>query len=276
VPVPPPPSEHRPALDADALRKALIGRFVTALDVVAETSSTNADLAAAARTGAAQGSVLVAEFQHAGRGRFARTWTSPPRAGLTFSVLVRPTVPVARWGWLPLLTGVALRQAVATLLPADVEVALKWPNDLLLGPDGVKAAGILAEASGAAVVIGLGVNVDNRADELPASGAGSLWLASPGRPVPRATLLVAVLTSLGGWYERWVEAGGDPDRSGLRTAYESACATLGATIEVRRPAATVVGRAVAIDGDGALIVARDDERFTVSAGDVAHIRAHNR
>ena len=112
----------------------------------------------------------MAEFQRAGRGRFTRTWTSPPRAGLTFSLLLRPvSVPVAQWGWLPLLTGVALSDAVRGFVP--VEVSLKWPNDLLVGPSGQKVAGILAEAGAGWVVVGVGINVDHRPDELP-SDAG--------------------------------------------------------------------------------------------------------
>ena len=81
--------------------------------------------------------MLVAEHQHAGRGRLDRSWTSPPRAGLTFSIVLRPTVPIRTWGWLPLLAGVALDEAVAAA--TGVPVALKWPNDLLHGPSGTQA-----------------------------------------------------------------------------------------------------------------------------------------
>lgn len=267
----------RPALDAAALRSALAGGFGAALDLVEETASTNADLVAAARGGAPEATVLVAEFQHAGRGRFARTWTSPPRAGLTFSVLVRPvTVPVLRWGWLPLLAGVALHQAVAAALPGDVGVALKWPNDLLLGPRGAKAAGILAEAGPGFVVVGIGLNVDHRADELPNEQATSLRLSAPSDPVSRQALLVRILESLEGWYGRWVAAGGDPDGSGLRAAYESASATLGRVVQVSLAEREITGPAVAIDTNGALVVADGADQVTVSAGDVTHARLFDR
>ena len=129
-----------------------------------ETSSTNADLLATARERADR-QVLVAEQQTSGRGRLDRVWTSPPRAGLLFSMLVRPRAPIAEWGWLPLLTGVALAEAVQDV--AGLACALKWPNDLLLGEQRRKAAGILVQSTEDAVVIGIGLNVSTTLDELP-------------------------------------------------------------------------------------------------------------
>lgn len=269
--------DDRPPLDAIALGSAPVDGFVSTVEVVDETSSTNADLGVAARSGAPEGTVLVAEYQHAGRGRFTRSWSSPPRAGLTFSMLVRPsTVPMVRWGWLPLLTGVALHEAVRAVLPADSDVALKWPNDLLLGPRGAKAAGILAEAGPDFVVIGIGLNVDHRADELPTEQASSLRLSFPSAAVTREVLLVQVLESFGRWYRRWCDADGDPDASGLRAAYESASATLGRSVQVTLAGREITGPAVAIDVNGALVVDDGTQRVTVSAGDVTHARLSDR
>src|SRR5215469_17975770 len=134
----------RPPLSAAALRRALVrpGELWTAVEVRERTGSTNADVAAAARAGTPEGLVVVAEQQTAGRGRLDRRWESPPRAGLAFSVLLRPAVPASRLGWLPLLAGVALVEAVRR--QAEVDAVLKWPNDLLV--DERKCAGILAEA----------------------------------------------------------------------------------------------------------------------------------
>src|SRR5882757_9712829 len=97
----------RVQLDASQLREALAPRW-SRVEVVTETESTNADLLADAA--APDRSVLAAEHQIAGQGRFDRAWTSPPRAGLTFSALLRPVVPIQQWGWLPLLVGVALHE----------------------------------------------------------------------------------------------------------------------------------------------------------------------
>src|SRR5688572_10187240 len=118
----------RPPLRAPALRPGTPPwREVR---VLRETGSTNEDCAAAARAGEPEGLVVVAESQTGGRGRLGRTWVSPPRAGLTFSMLFRPAVPPARLPWLPLLVGTSVAREVARM--AEVDVRLKWPNDLLV------------------------------------------------------------------------------------------------------------------------------------------------
>lgn len=139
----------RPPLNESGLRRALLrpGGLWTALDVVPSTGSTNTDLVARAAAGAGEGQVLVAEEQTAGRGRLDRGWSAPPRSGLFFSVLLQPgpRVPLDRWGWLPLLAGVATASALSRA--AGVDTALKWPNDLLVTVRGEerKLGGILAE-----------------------------------------------------------------------------------------------------------------------------------
>lgn len=270
----------RPPLNADALRRALVrtGGLWTSLDVVEATGSTNADLAARAREGAPEGAVLVAEEQTAGRGRLERRWSAPPRSGLFFSVLLRPEgVPVSRWGWLPLLAGVA----VATALPraAGVDTALKWPNDVLVTVEGEerKAGGILVErpdATAESVVLGIGVNVTLRAAELPVPQAGSLALAG-AKVTDRDTLLRAVLRSLERWYGSWRTAGGDPAGARLQETYAAGCATLGRQVRAELPGGTAVtGEAVAVDGDGRLVLATAAGLAEpVSAGDVVHLRS---
>ncbi|MFF8591205.1 biotin--[acetyl-CoA-carboxylase] ligase [Streptomyces sp. NPDC015220] len=268
----------RPPLNAAALRRALVrpGGLWTGLEVVRSTGSTNADLVAAAGAGkAAEGAVLVAEEQTAGRGRLDRRWTAPARSGLFFSVLLSPReAPVARWGWLPLLTGVAVATGLARA--AGVDTALKWPNDLLVtvGGEERKAGGILAERAGDdGVVIGVGVNVTLRADELPVPQAGSLALAG-AVSTDRDPLLRAVLRSLEDWYGRWRAAGGDPAAIGLQEAYTAGCATLGRMVRAELPGdRSVVGEAVAVDGDGRLVLATPTGlREPVGAGDIVHLR----
>ncbi|MEU7489401.1 biotin--[acetyl-CoA-carboxylase] ligase [Streptomyces sp. NPDC042319] len=266
----------RPPLNATALRKALVrpGSLWTALEVVQATGSTNTDLAARAAKGeAAAGSVLVAEEQSAARGRLDRTWSAPPRSGLFFSVYLEPDVPSARWGWLPLLAGVATATALARA--AGVDTALKWPNDLLITVDGEerKTGGILAEAAGGGVVLGIGLNVSLRADELPVPTAGSLALAG-AQGTDRDPLLRAVLRSLEQWYGDWRAAGGDPAAAGLQEAYAAGCATLGRTVRALLPGDQELrGEAVAVDGDGRLVLATGDGvQRPVSAGDIVHLR----
>ncbi|MFJ8730604.1 biotin--[acetyl-CoA-carboxylase] ligase [Streptomyces bauhiniae] len=266
----------RPPLNATALRRGLLheGGLWTSVDVVQRTGSTNSDLVA--RAGAAEeGAVLVAEEQTAGRGRLDRRWTAPPRSGLFFSVLLRPAeVPLERWGWLPLLTGVAVATGLSRA--AGVDTALKWPNDLLVtvGGEERKAGGILAERAGeGGVVVGVGLNVTLRADELPVPQAGSLELAD-AVSTDRDTLLRSVLRSLETWYDRWRAAGGDPVTSTLQETYAAGCATLGRQVRAELPGdRALVGEAVAIDGDGRLVVATaEGTREAVGAGDIVHLR----
>jgi BirA family biotin operon repressor/biotin-[acetyl-CoA-carboxylase] ligase len=257
---------ERPALDVSRLQAALARRWAR-VDVVARTASTNADLlgdpAAPDRT------ALAAEDQAAGRGRFDRTWTSPPRAGLTFSVLLRPTAPMPVWGWLPLLAGVALHEAVDAT--TGVSTALKWPNDLLAA-DGRKLAGILAQTAGPAVVIGIGLNVDTTADELPVDTATSLRLAG-AEEVDRTDLLAAILIRLDARYAQWADCGGDSAAAGLAQAYRSSCATIGRSVRVALGDDTAVeGDASDVDDLGRLVVRMPGGDQAISAGDVEHVR----
>lgn len=267
---------ERPPLRAAALRRALTvpaGPYA-ALDVVATVPSTNTALVEMARRAAPDRTVLVAEHQSAGRGRAGRSWTAPPRSGLAVSVLVRPTeVAQRRWSWLPLLAGVALCETVATL--AELPVALKWPNDLLLGTHRRKAAGILVElvADQPAAVIGIGLNVSLRPDELPVPAATSLAIESAAC-TDRDPLLRAVLRTLDSELRRWCGHAGDPVESGLHEGYRQRCATLGEQVQVQLPGQTeLTGAAVDIDSDGRLVVLLPDGRRRVlSAGDVTHVK----
>ncbi|MEU4474726.1 biotin--[acetyl-CoA-carboxylase] ligase [Micromonospora sp. NPDC023888] len=281
----------RPPLSAARLRRALVapnGPW-TRLEVRAETGSTNADVAEAARAGEPEGLVVVAERQTAGRGRRGRIWQSPPRAGIATSVLLRPgaavperdwlPVPPTGYGWLPLLAGVALVEAVARL--AELDATLKWPNDLLI--DGAKCAGVLAEAvpgrapdQPPAIVLGIGLNVTLRADELPVNPTGlpatSLQLAGAAA-TDRDPLLRALLRAVADWYDRWRSAGGDAVSSGLRDAYLAACATVGREVRVLLPdGEALTGTATGVDPDGQLQLTTPTGVRTLAAGDVLHLR----
>lgn len=278
---PPDASDHRwsdldrPPLSAGALRRALLreGALWTSLDVVPSVGSTNTDLARRAAD-LPEGAVLVAEEQTEGRGRLDRRWSAPARSGLFFSVLLKPAeVPVEKWGWLPLLAGVAVATGLSR--SAGVDTALKWPNDLLVTVGGQerKAGGILAERAGDGVVIGIGINVSLTEKELPVPGAGSLALAG-AVSTDRDTLLRSVLRSLDQWYGEWRAAGGDPAAGRLQEAYVAGCATLGRTVRAELPGGrSVTGEAVAVDGHGRLVLATaDGVQQPVGAGDVVHLR----
>lgn len=267
--------------DTTALRTAVVapaGPWAR-LDVVDRVGSTNAALLAAAGDGAPDRSVLVARQQDAGRGRLGRDWVSPPGTGLTFSVLLRPGgVSPDRYGWLPLLAGLAVHDAVAALMP--VRTCLKWPNDLLLGARQRKAAGILAEATtgpdGTAVVLGIGLNVGGAPDDLP---PGATSLAAEGAVALDPTVvLVGVLSRLAEREAAWRRAAGDPDADRLRADYRAVCGSLGAEVRVELPGGmTVTGMAEDVDGDGRLLLlGADGHRRAIAAGDVVHVRPVDR
>jgi BirA family biotin operon repressor/biotin-[acetyl-CoA-carboxylase] ligase len=273
-----------------ALRRAAVrpGGLWRDVEVVESTGSTNADLLARALPGEPEGLVLATEHQRAGRGRMGRTWTTPPRAALTFSLLVRPAeVPPARRGWLPLLTGVAVVEAITIV--TGVHTRLKWPNDVLAGtgepgegqPGTGKLVGILAEAAAGAVVVGIGVNVSTEASELPERGPGALPATSlllagaPAEALDRGPLLLAILAAFEDWYLTWREANGDPDRSGLRARYTELSGTIGRHVRAELPGGQALsGPAVGVDADGRLLVGSSSGTGTVSvaAADVVHVR----
>lgn len=261
---------HSQALvDAAALAAQLTGpaRLFTAVDAVPTTGSTNADLAAAARAGAASGTVLVADHQSTGRGRFARRWEAPPGTSVAISVLLRPdAVAPARWLWLPLVTGVAVAEGLAAL---GVRTQVKWPNDVLV--EGRKLCGILSEKvlgadpDAAAAVIGMGINTTLDADQLPVPTATSLRLEGCDADVTR--VVAEVLAALEPAYRRWA-SGAD-----LTQWYAARCDTVGRAVRVlESPTSAVEGRAAGVDALGRLLVDTPTGRRAFAAGDVHHLR----
>ncbi|KQT02473.1 biotin--acetyl-CoA-carboxylase ligase [Cellulomonas sp. Leaf395] len=261
---------------------------LTRVEVVDATASTNSDLADALRADPSSwpdASVLVAEHQTGGRGRAGRTWETPAGTALTCSFVVRPPVPAASFGWIGLLTGLAAVNALRAT--AGVPATLKWPNDLLVPADtevegwgaARKVGGILAEVVALpagqppAVVIGIGINVLQGADELPVPSATSLALAG-AQHVDREGMLVALVAAQLEVAERWRESGGDAVGSGLADEVAAVCSTLGARVRVELPGdASVSGVAARLDDDGALVVVADDGvSHRVLAGDVRHVR----
>lgn len=260
-------------LDAVALAAA-------GIEVLAETTSTNALLAARARAGdpvagSAGRTAVVAEHQTGGRGRLDRRWEAPAGRALTFSVLLRPRVPASRWPWLPLLTGCVVADVLAR---HGYDAAVKWPNDVLLpavpgAPADRKVAGILLERvetpSGPAAIVGIGLNVHLAASELPVPTAISLALARPGGPPARTRLLTDLVAGLRDRHARWETE--DPDV--LRREFADACVTIGQEVRVELPSAPPLrGRAVGIDAEGRLEVLGPQGRVAVGAGDVVHVR----
>jgi len=267
-------TDPRPPLDPAALA-GLAPRW--RVEVVDETPSTNAVAAQRAREGEPEGLVVTTEHQTAGRGRLDRVWETPARSAVALSVVLRPDVPGARWPWLPLLTGVAVTEALRGL---GYDAGVKWPNDVLIatGDGERKVCGILVERievaagsttgdRGPAAVVGVGLNTSMSAEELPVATATSLAVAG-GAPVDRTEVLVAVLERLGERYREWLA-----DPAALGTTYAALSVTVGRAVRVELPGGNVLaGTATRIDADGRLVVAHDGTETAVGAGDVVHAR----
>lgn len=241
------------------------------LDLVPRAGSTNAELVARA-SGAPHFSVIVTTEQTAGRGRLGRVWVAPPGKSMAVSVLLRPgEVSLDRLGWIPLLAGLAMTRAVATLVP-DRPVSLKWPNDVLI--DGLKVSGVLTEyvADAGAIVVGAGLNLTMTIDELPTPTSTSLTLNGATEDGLLDAALSAYLGELQRLYTEFAGAGFDA-AAGLRGEVVRACSTLGRLVRVELPGGQdLYGTAEDIDDAGRLLVRDTGVVHAVAAGDVTHLR----
>ncbi|MDM7830861.1 biotin--[acetyl-CoA-carboxylase] ligase [Cellulomonas edaphi] len=279
---------RRTPLHADELRSLLLAPDgpLDHFEVVESTESTNADIVADLEADIAAWpgvGVLVADHQTAGRGREGRTWETPAGTSLTCSFVVRPQVPADRLAWLPLLAGLGAVNAIRAT--AGVPALLKWPNDLLVPAEDPlegwgpvrKVGGILAQAvptpDGVAVVVGIGLNVSQTADELPVPSATSLALAG-AQHVDREAMLVALVAALAEIADRWRDADGDAVAAGLAGDVAEVCRTLGTQVRVSLPGGTdLEGVATGLDELGALLVEdAAGQTHRILAGDVHHVR----
>ena len=226
----------------------------------AELDSTNRYLVDEARAGAPAGLVAVADHQTAGRGRLGRVWVAPPGASLLTSVLLRPALPPDRRHLLVTAAGLAMAEAVEAT--TGVVAGMKWPNDLLVGDR--KLCGILAEAAGDALVVGLGVNVEWTDVPAELTAVATACNLEGGRPTDRRTLLDAFLL-------RYAARLADLDAA--RRDYEARLVTLGRRVRVEQAGHVLVGTARGIDDDGRLLVeSAAGVVEAVAVGDVVHVR----
>jgi len=262
-------------LDARALRAALprdAAPRVAAIDVLVETDSTNRMLLERAPPAPGMLDVCIAEYQHAGRGRRGRAWRAPLGACLCLSAAWRFDKTPAELPALALAAGVAVRRAVARA--AEVDVDLKWPNDLVF--DGRKLGGILLEVGASAiggchVVAGVGLNVAVP-EHLLASvcdwprGAVDLTAACGERTPSRTALAAALIAELARLFAAYATRGFAP----YRAEWEAADCLRGRDVAVHEASGTLAGAALGVDADGALLLATArGERRRVLAGDVS-------
>lgn len=266
------------AIDVAELRQELVrpGGLWQRVDLVTETGSTNSDLAAQARHGGAAGTVLITDYQSAGRGRQGRSWTAPAGSGIAMSILVRPDgIDPPRWTWLSLLAGLAVADGVRRA--ANLPAVLKWPNDVLIA--GRKLCGILSErvdtSQGPACVVGIGINVSLDDHQLPVPSATSLAIAARehGGVLPSRTAVIAtVLAAFELLYGRWEAQQGDD--ASLAASYAERCDTIGRQVRVELSGQrSVEGIADRIDGDGRLVIRTTSGSAVYGAGDVVHLQS---
>lgn len=229
--------------------------------------STNRYLLDLAAGGGSDGIVAVADVQTAGRGRLDRRWQAPVGASLLVSALVRPNIAVDCW---PQLLGAAGLSAVASLTTlCDLPARLKWPNDVVVGDR--KIAGLLAETTNNAIVVGMGLNIDWQS--LPPDIAETATAVSlvGGRIQPRRMLLESWLRGFDSRLQR-LERTADAFQR-MQHAQRINSATLGRRVRVERSNEMIVGVAVDLGPDGSIVVRSDDGVLrTLTTGDVVHLR----
>ena len=220
------------------------------VSVTEETTSTQIDLASNFEAG----KVLVAEYQSSGRGRLDRKFEVPPRKGLTFSFAIDSNKYENNFGWIPLISGLAVARAINNFVGREL-VEVKWPNDLLI--DGKKLAGILSEKNEKGIIVGIGINIYQTQDELPIKDAISLSMKVE---IDRSELLIAILNELGATLNN-IEA--------EKNIYRDKCVSIGKQVSATLPSGEVIQDfATGISNEGALLLNTREIRV----GDIVHLR----
>ena len=255
------------AWDVDPSR--LAGTRFATVRFFDEIGSTNTEAVEAARAGAGEGLVVVADHQTAGRGRLGRTWSTAPGTALLVSVLLRPPLPIDEVPIVLMAAGLAACDGVEGA--AGFRPRLKWPNDLVVADR--KLAGLLTESTGGAdpaVVLGLGLNVGAGAYPPDLPEPATSCEEEAGRTVDRAEVLVRLLSALEARYSTVLATGG---RKATLDAYRADSATLGRRVRVELTGGEALeGEAAGVADDGRLVVVDAAGEHLVSVGDVKHLR----
>lgn len=241
-------------LSADTI-KEYAGSWWSDIAISAQTQSTNTDALLAAQNLFGEGYVFITDHQVGGRGRLDRRWETRAGEAVTMSILLRPKRELIDWSWISMLAGLAVFRAISKWVSP---VSLKWPNDVLVGE--LKIAGILSEVSGDAVVVGIGLNVNQI--ELPIDTATSLRKLT-GHEFDRNLVAGSILQEFALLYQGWLV-----EVAEVQTAYREACSTIGQIVQVKIADRTVIGVATAVDDFGRIVV--NGEPF--SAGDVVQLQ----
>ena len=261
-----------PAEIALGLHTSIMGRRILYRE---EVTSTQDEAGEAARRGAEEGVIVISERQTKGRGRKGRLWASPPREGVYFSTILRPNLRPSQIIQIPLIAGVAVCKAIRRVTP--LEPRIKWPNDITIG--GKKVGGILAEMSCDIdrvdhIVLGIGVNVNTQCSLLPepTRGIATSLAERCGEYVSRVRLVQCLLAEFDALYRTFLVSGFDT----LREEWKALDSTVGSWVKVSDGNEEMKGKALDIDGEGFLLVRKENgDVKRIISGDVSLIGRDN-
>jgi len=269
-------------LKSDALNAGVIQSRLTTqalgrtLHILTEIPSTNTLGLTLAASGEPHGTVILAEHQTAGKGRLGRSWASPPNKNIYCSVILRDPRLQQHLTWVPLVTGLAISEAIQT--EQLIKPSLKWPNDLLIGNK--KLGGILCESISRGntpnlLIIGFGININASIDDFPEDlqPTSTSLLQESGQPCNRNTLLACMFNNLERWYDQLASNNIDA----VHSAYADECSTLGLDVRCTLTGTREIhGRATAIGIDGSLHVTPFQQgakkTIEIRSADVTHVR----
>jgi BirA family biotin operon repressor/biotin-[acetyl-CoA-carboxylase] ligase len=253
----------------ERLTGKLIGRDIHYYD---ETESTNDVAFSLGIAGVPEGTVVLADSQRGGKGRFQRSWHSPPAANIYTSIILRPEILLPNASQIPILAGVAVAEVLDKYCPG--KISLKWPNDVLINEK--KISGILSQAKITAnqlnfIILGIGINVNmnqGRFSEEIRKTATSLSIET-GREISRQDVLISLYENLEKWYKHLTQQG----FGGVKLKWLSLTSMIGRNVEVVFKNETIEGKAADIDDNGSLIIVVDgNKKVHVSAGDTTILK----
>jgi BirA family biotin operon repressor/biotin-[acetyl-CoA-carboxylase] ligase len=237
-----------------------------------ETSSTNDEAFSLAMQGAEEGTAVLADGQRRGRGRYRRTWHSPPGENIYLSVILRPSRPPQEASRIPIFAGVAIAETIGRF--CSKEVSLKWPNDVLLRSK--KVCGILCQSKIADgeicfIVVGIGLNVNTRPEDFPdeISCTATSMSAETGVCLKREDVIIILFENLAKWYKKLLTTGFED----IKAAWMEKTNMIGKHIKVSCLDEVITGKALGIDDDGSLRLMNESmEMITISAGDATVLK----
>ena len=259
-------------LNQKVLKQNLTGKFIGhQLHYFEEIGSTNDEAFRLGSAGAPEGTALIANSQHAGKGRMQRVWHSPAGSNIYTSIILRPKITPARAPQISILAGVAVAEVLESYCPDKIK--LKWPNDVLI--DGKKVCGILSQIKTATsevdfIVLGIGINVNMSYSQFPkeiCNLATSLAIETGGE-ISRQELIISLYENLAKWYKRLLK-----DGFGLiKEKWLSISPMIGQTVQVVFQEEAVSVKAIGLDDDGSLILSAGDREVKISAGDAIIVK----